>query len=141
MSPVRSVRSLLDVAFPVVGTLLVMASVVLVPDGTVQLLVAVLGVLLLLASILELSRPLFPTERRSLALRMEVDDFIEAVRRVNAAATEARHVDTPEQHRIVERGVEELVARAEHIGRLAGQAHAAPAGNASAVRATSGVFQ
>jgi hypothetical protein len=99
------------------GVPLVLAAV-LVPIGTnMRLVLALAGIIMLQSH--RLPSPARRREvRRFSTLRTEVNDFIHAVRRVNGAAGELSRKETTESRQAFERGCEELVARAEHIGML-----------------------
>ena len=116
-------RSSLEVGIPMLGAAIILGAVIFMPPGAVQLVTTLVGIAVMIVSGLRLNQPLLPNERRFLALRMEVDDFIQSVRRVNAAAIRARQTDSPDDRRTFERGCDELIARAEHIGLLAGRTH------------------
>lgn len=96
--PVRNVRRLVHFGLPVLGTILVLLAVLLLwNDVAVQLIVVVVGLLLIEAGIWKLTQPILPDERRYRALRAEVDEFIQHVRRLNAAGIRVRNDPSAEE--------------------------------------------
>ena len=93
----RMVRRVMETAVPVLGIMIILSSVLLNPDVNVQLHVTVLlfGVLILLTEPpWKLTQALLPNERVALALREEVDRFLELMRspsRPPPNATKARN--------------------------------------------------
>ena len=78
----RMARRAIEAAVPILGILVILSSVLLNPDITVQLHVTVLliGVLILLTGPpWKLTRSLLPNERVFLDLRKEVDHFLELI--------------------------------------------------------------
>ena len=127
----------------------IVVGIALVIAGALADLATALRVVLVLVGIVVALVPQFGGEaprhdvRRFLTLRREVDDFIGTVRRLSSLSATLQREDTPELRAEFERGCEELVARAEHIGQLAWRAHAelaeaaappAPAGGSDAPR-------
>lgn len=90
----RTIRRLIEIGLPVVGTLVVFAAILLMPgQTTVQMGMAAGGVVMIQAGIWRLAHPLLPSERKYEGLRREVDYFILLVRRLNAAALGVKEVD------------------------------------------------
>lgn len=87
----RRIRKLLEVGLPVVGIVVVLASVLLLADDLpLQVTLVVVGLLIIEAGVWKLADPLLPDERRYLGLRSAVDEFILLVRQLNAAALDCR---------------------------------------------------
>jgi hypothetical protein len=85
----RSVRRSVDQALPVAGIIMVLAAVLFLWQNLyLQLAVVIAGIVLIEAGIWKLAHPLLPSQRKYRALRTEVDDFIDLVRRLNAAGVE-----------------------------------------------------
>jgi hypothetical protein len=83
-----SIRRSVDKALPILGIVIVLGAVLFLWCGNLytQLAVVMIGIFLIEAGIWQLAHPLLPSVRRYRALRKEVDDFIQLVRRLNAAA-------------------------------------------------------
>jgi len=83
-----SIRRSVDKVLPVLGIIVVLGAVLLLWCGNlyIQLAVVMIGIFLIEAGIWQLAHPLLPSVRKYRALRTEVDDFIQLVRRLNAAA-------------------------------------------------------
>jgi hypothetical protein len=119
---VRKLRKAVDVGMPIFGTLIVFLAVLLLTDQhvTLRVIIVMLGVLMIDAGIWKLTSPLLPNERRYKGLRREVDEFVKLVRRMNAAALEARRSGEQsnlqrtiaDMHRAVDR-MEQLAGRTE----------------------------
>ncbi len=70
----------------IAGIMIVMAGVVLVPDGSAQIAAVAAGLVVLEAGVWYIANPIFTSERRYLRLRGELDDMIDLVRKLNRAA-------------------------------------------------------
>ncbi|GMR13830.1 MAG: hypothetical protein BMS9Abin29_2049 [Gemmatimonadota bacterium] len=88
----RTIRKTIELGTPILGMVTVFAAVLLIPPPhlQLQLVVVLVGVLLIEAGVWGLTNPFLPNERQFLPLREEVDDFIDLVRQLNAAAIEKR---------------------------------------------------
>jgi hypothetical protein len=86
----RALRRAVDVGLPIVGIVVVLSGVLFFFELYTQLAVVVLGLFLIEAGIWRLADPLLPSQRRYGALRTEVDDFVDLVRRLNTAAISSR---------------------------------------------------
>jgi len=119
----RRARKLIDVSIPIVGALIVFVAVVLISDVHLQarVLTVLVGVLLIEAGAWNLTDPLLPSERKYMALREEVDGFIDRVRTLNDAAVEARDEETEAAWRAYREAVEELHAAVDRMAEAAGQ--------------------
>src|SRR5687768_15556901 len=84
----KSIRRSVDKVLPVLGIVIVLGAVLFLWCGNlyIQLAVVMVGIFLIEAGIWKLAHPLLPSVRKYRALRAEVDDFIQLVRRLNAAA-------------------------------------------------------
>ena len=115
----RKLRKAVDAGLPILGTLIVFLAVLLLTDQhvTLRVIVVMLGVLMIDAGIWKLTQPLLPNERRYKGLRREVDEFVKLVRRMNAAALEARRSG---EHENLERTVAEMHRAVDRMEQLAG---------------------
>ena len=117
----RKLRRALELGLPVVGTILVFAAVVLDYNLTAQVLLVLLGLLMIDAGIWKLTQPLFPNERRYLALREEVDRFIHLVRRLNSTALAVREQESPTAQAAFQDAVGALHESVNRMEQLAGK--------------------
>lgn len=86
----RTFRKIVEAGLPLVGTAVVLAAVLFLPDNLMlQLVVVVAGILLVEAGVWRLTNPFLPSERRNDELRREVDDFLELVRELDREADAA----------------------------------------------------
>ena len=116
----RMVRRVMQTAVPVLGIMIILSSVLLTPDVNVQLHVTVLlfGVLILLTGPpWKLTRVLLPNERVSLALREEVDHFLELMRLLKQTAD--KRDEGQEQGELFRDTVEKMHASVDRIAELA----------------------
>ena len=117
----RMARRVMETAVPVLGIMIILSSVLLNPDVNVQLHVTVLlfGVLILLTGPpWRLTQALLPNERVSLALREEVDHFLELMRLLKQTA--AKRDEGQEQGELFGDTVEKMHASVDRIAELAG---------------------
>ena len=117
----RMARRAIEAAVPILGIMIILSSVLLNPDITVQLHVTVLliGVLILLTGApWELMRSFLPNERDALELREEVDHFLELMRSLNQADDERD--DGQEQSEFVQDAVKKMHTSVDRIAELAG---------------------
>ncbi len=117
----RMARRAIEVAVPILGILIILSSVLLNPDVNVQLHVTVLlfGVLILLTGPpWKLTQALLPNERVSLALREEVDRFLELMRLLKQTADKRN--EGQEQGELFQDTVEKMHASVDRITELAG---------------------
>ena len=116
----RMARRAIEAAVPITGILIILSSVLVNPDVTVQLHVTVLliGVLILLTGPpWKLVRAILPSERVAVALREEVERFLELMRLLKQTA-DKRHEDT-EQGELFRDTVEKMHASVDRIAELA----------------------
>ena len=117
----RMARRVMETAVPVLGIVIILSSVLLNPDVNVQLHVTVLlfGVLILLTGPpWKLTQTLLPNERVSLALREEVDHFLELMRLLKQTADKRN--EGQEQGELFQDTVEKMHASVDRITELAG---------------------
>ena len=85
----RKIRRLIELGLPIVGMVVVFAAILLPTinlDLQLQVVIALVGILMIEAGVWKLTSPFLPSERKYIALRGEVDRFIDLVRRLNDAA-------------------------------------------------------
>ena len=84
----RMARRGIEASVPILGIAIILGSVLFLPETNAQLHVTVLlvGVLILQAGPLGLTRLLLPSERSFPALRKEADHFMGLMRALNGAA-------------------------------------------------------
>ncbi len=120
----RTIRKAVELGTPIVGMITVFAAVLLIPPANlqIQLVTVLVGVLLIEAGVWGLTNPFLPNERHYLSLREEVDDFIDLVRQLNAAAIEKRMLgDSTEQvNGAFEETLADLHSSVRRMGQLAG---------------------
>ncbi len=120
----RTIRKAVELGTPIVGMLTVFAAVLLIPPANlqVQLVTVLVGVLLIEAGVWGLTNPFLPNERQFMALREEVDDFIDLVRQLNQAAIKRRAVreGTNEAEAPFEATLADLHTSVRRMGQLAG---------------------
>jgi hypothetical protein len=118
---VRKLRKVVDAGLPILGTAIVFLAVLLLSDQqlTLRVVIVMFGVLMIDAGIWKLTHPLLPNERRYQGLRLEVDEFIKIVRRLNAAALDARQ--SPAAQENLRRTVAEMHTAVDRMEKLAGK--------------------
>ncbi len=117
----RMARRVMETAVPLLGITIILSSVLLNPDVNVQLHVTVLlfGVLILLTGPpWKLTQGVLPNERVSLALREEVNHFLELMRFLKQTA--AKRDKGQEQGELFRDTVENMHASVDRIAELAG---------------------
>lgn len=116
-----TVRRTVDLILPVVGMVLVLGAVLLLWQNLyLQLSIVIVGIFLIEAGIWKLAHPLLPSARRYHALRAELDDFIQLVRRLNTAAVRSRSSTADEPAVAAVR--EEMIRSVDRMVSCAGQA-------------------
>ncbi len=88
----------LEKALAVAGILFILVPLVLVENLTLQVVLAVLGILMIEAGVWGLARSFVPDDRTYIRLREETEIFLEQVRDLNEAAVEGRE-EAVEHHR------------------------------------------
>jgi hypothetical protein len=122
-----SIRRSVDKALPVLGIIVVLGAVLFLWCGNlyIQLAVVMIGIFLIEAGIWQLAHPLLPSVRKYRALRKEVDDFIQLVRRLNAAALLRNSGDSSGADGVAKVRAE-MIAAVERMVGYAGQETDAP---------------
>ena len=95
----RALRKYVDIGLPILGTVIVLAGALLLFNLYARMAAVIIGVFLIEAGVWKLAHPLLPNERKFAALRSEVDDFIDLVRRLNAAALQVQAGDVTAEAR------------------------------------------
>ena len=116
----RMVRRVMETGVPILGVMIILSSVLLNPDVNVQLHVTVLlfGVLILLTGPpWKLAKGLLPNERVSLALREEVNHFLELMRFLKQTAD--KRDEGQEQGEVFRDTVEKMHTSVDRIAELA----------------------
>lgn len=110
--------------FPILGTLLVFAAI-LIPSIAlnlqIQIVVVLLGILIIEAGVWRLTAKILPNERKFLALRAEVDSFIDRIRILNAHGTKLREQDTENMREAFRETVDSLHAAVDRMAEVAGR--------------------
>jgi hypothetical protein len=104
--------------------LLVFAAVVLIRNLTLQIGLVLLGLLIIDAGIWKLTQPLLPNERQHNALRMEVNNFLTLVRRLNEIALSQNEHASPASRAAFRDAVNALHDAVDRIERQAGKTDA-----------------
>ncbi|MGH7461123.1 MAG: hypothetical protein ACREMA_08850 [Longimicrobiales bacterium] len=112
-------RRTIETGLPIVGTVLVFAAVVLIKSLGVQIALVLLGLIIIDAGIWKLTQPLLPNQRQHYGLRMEVDNFLVLVRRLNEIATSQNEHDSPAAHAAFR---DVVMALHDSVGRIERQA-------------------
>ncbi len=117
----RTFRKIVEAGLPLVGTAVVLAAVLFLPDNLLlQLVVVVAGILLVEAGVWRLTNPFLPNERRNDELRREVDDFLERVRELDREADAAEADVSEDAGRRLDAIRAEMHDSVDRMGRLAG---------------------
>jgi hypothetical protein len=117
----------LDVVLPVVGVLVVLAGVVFVPTRWEQVWVAVAGLIILEAGVWKLANRIVH-ERRYIALREEVQGFVELVRALNHSAVVLKEGGDGAHRQAIEETSAAMRASVERMIQAAGKAKDDPDG-------------
>lgn len=112
----RALRRTIEIGLPILGTAIVLLSVLLLVELRAQLVGVILGLLLVEVGVWDLAKPMLPNERKYLGLRAEVDDFIGLVRRLNRAV-----LDEGSEHASVHDVRSEMHASVDRMVDLAGR--------------------
>ncbi len=106
----RTLASYVPVVTAVVGITLVIGAVVLIygPNDISRLVVATVGLAILITGLWFAAHPFFKSSRRFIALRREVEEFIELVKLLNEQVVETAEPEnvaqtTAKMHEAVER--------------------------------------
>ncbi len=96
MSSVRMLRMLLDTGLPFLGVVVILSTVLLVQELRLQIAIVALGIMLIEVGVWKLANFVLPSERKYIALRTEVDQFITLVRQLNTTALAWHESASPE---------------------------------------------
>lgn len=120
----RDLRKLLAFGLPVLGTILVFAAI-LVPaisfNLQIQIGVVLVGLLIIEAGVWRLTAKILPNERRYLALRAEVDGFVDRIRVLNAHGIKLRNADTESMRGAFRETLDALHAAVDRMAEVAGR--------------------
>ncbi len=111
----RTLRSIIDNALPFVGVLVILGAMLILRDDLrIQIAVVGAGMLMIELGVWQFGHKVLPNERKYAALRAELDQFIELVRELNAAALAVKQHDSPQtrqalQH--VQQAMQQVVGR------------------------------
>ena len=119
----RKLRKIMAMGLPILGTVLVFLAI-LVPaislNLQLQILVVLVGILFIEAGVWKLTEKVLPSERKYLALRAQVDDFIGGVRVLNARAVAVRSEETASTRAAYEAALAALHSAVDRMGEVAG---------------------
>ena len=96
-SLVRTLRMVMDTVLPFLGVVLILSTVLWVRELHLQIAIVALGIMLIEVGVWKLASFVLPSERKYVALRAEVDQFITLVRQLNTAALAWHERGTPDQ--------------------------------------------
>jgi hypothetical protein len=122
----RRLRRSIEIALPVVGTLVVCGAVVFEAPLAARLLLALVGLVLVHAGVWQLSRPLLPDGREYVALRAEVDRFVGLVRELNRQAVSVKDQGSPVAELTMREIHREMQASTARMWSFAGKTGAEP---------------
>jgi hypothetical protein len=115
----RAINKYVGLLAAMAGMALVLSSFLFLDNLLGWYITVIVGLLIVLAGFLYGAYPFMTSERRFHALRIEVDQFIGLVRRLNTAAFESQDA---EFHRIKA----EMMASVERMSELAGKSDEVP---------------
>lgn len=120
----RKLRKFLAMGLPILGTILVFAAI-LVPSIALnlqlQIVVVLIGLLIIEAGVWRLTAKILPNERKFLALRAEVDGFIDRIRVLNAHGVNLRREDTDTAREAFRETLDALHAAVDRMAEVAGR--------------------
>ncbi len=119
----RKIRQLIELGLPIVGMIVVFGAILLPTinlDLQLQVVIALVGILMIEAGVWKLTSPFLPSERKYIALRGEVDRFIDLVRRLNVAALESGG-ESGGPSLDLQEALDAMHASVEKMGALAGR--------------------
>ena len=118
----RRIRRTIELGLPIVGVMLVLAAVLFFPhELTIQLAIVVLGLILIEVGIWDLASPVLPSERKYVALRREVDGFIQLVRRLNRATLAMTSEPTAQNRARLLEVRDEMIESVRRMEQVAGK--------------------
>jgi hypothetical protein len=124
----RSLRRFMRTGVPIVGVAAILAGAFTANEMFTRGALGLVGAVLTLISSFALQDRVFPNERRLVALRAEVDAFVVAVRRTNAAAVATSHGRG--EIATFHAACDDLVERARHVGTVVAATHGLPSAEA-----------
>ncbi len=124
MSSVRMLRMLLDTGLPFLGVVVILSTVLLVQELRLQIAIVALGIMLIEVGVWKLANFVLPSERKYIALRSEVDQFISLVRQLNTAALAWHESGAPEQLAEFEAVQETMHQAIKQMAEVAGKTDA-----------------
>lgn len=120
----RNLRKTLAIGLPVLGTILVFVAI-LMPSIALnlrlQILVVLVGLLVIEAGVWRLTARILPNERRFLALRSEVNSFIDRIRVLNAYGVNLRKSDSDATREAFKETVDALHSAVDRMAEVAGR--------------------
>ena len=120
----RRWRRRLDPCVSVLGILVILGAVLFGQELRTQIVVTTLGMALMEVGVWRLAQQLLPSERQYLALRAEVDRFLQLVRHLNTAALARKAHDTPETNQAFAQVYQEMQQAVARMAMLAGKTDA-----------------
>ena len=124
MSSVRTLRMLLDTGLPFLGVVVILSTVLLVQELRLQIAIVALGIMLIEVGVWKLANFILPSERKYIALRTEVDQFITLVRQLNTTALAWHENGTPDQLAEFEAVQETMHQTIKQMAEVAGKTDA-----------------
>ncbi len=119
----RKIRRLIELGLPIIGMVVVFGAILLPTinlDLQLQVVIALVGILMIEAGVWKLTSPFLPSERKYIALRGEVDRFIDLVRQLNSAVMKSGS-ESGESSSAVLETLDSMHASVEKMGSLAGR--------------------
>ncbi len=120
----RTFRRVVATILPIVGMILIFLAILLPSISLnlqLQILVALIGIVMIEAGVWGLTARVLPSERKFLALRAEVDEFIHLVRELNVRAIALRKSSTPEKEKALAEATAALHASVDRMAEVAGR--------------------
>lgn len=120
----RNLRRTLAIGLPILGMILVFVAI-LMPSIALnlrlQILVVLVGLLIIEAGVWRLTAKVLPNERKFLALRAEVEGFIDRIRVLNAYGINLRESDSEVTREAFKETVDALHAAVDRMAEVAGR--------------------
>lgn len=120
----RNLRKLMSMGLPILGMILVFTAI-LVPaislNLQLQIGVALAGLLIIEAGVWRFTAKILPNERKYMALREEVDDFIGRIRVLNAQGHDLRFKETETAKEAFRETIDALHTSVDRMAGMAGQ--------------------
>ncbi len=123
-SSVRTLRKVLDTGLPFVGVVVILSTMIWVRELRLQIAIVAVGIMLIEVGVWKLAHRILPSERKYVALRTEVDQFIALVRQLNTAAL-AWHESGSLEHLTEFEAIQKLMEQSvEQMTEVAGKTDA-----------------